>query len=112
MSSAIYMACLGGSGIRELARLNYDKTEYLKSELQRIGCEIPHSAPTFNEFVAKLPAGFSQTYEKLLSRKIIAGLPLERYYPEMADHYLLCVTETISKDDMDQLVAEISASKQ
>ena len=111
MSSAIYMACLGGSGIRELARLNYDKTEYLKSELQRIGCEIPHSAPTFNEFVAKLPAGFSQTYEKLLSRKIIAGLPLERYYPEMADHYLLCVTETISKDDMDQLVAEISDSK-
>ena len=111
MSSAIYMACLGGSGIRELARLNYDKTEYLKSELLGIGCEIPYSAPTFKEFAAKLPPGFSQTYEKLLGQKIIAGLPLERYYPGLAGQYLLCVTETISKDDMDQLVAEIDASK-
>jgi len=109
MSSAIYMACLGGSGIRDLARLNYDKTEYLKSELRRIGCAIPFGTPTFNEFVAGFPAGFNQTYKRLLGKKIIAGLPLDRFYPEFTDHYLLCVTETISKEDMDRLVEEISS---
>ena len=104
------MACLGGSGIRDLARLNYDKTEYLKSELRRIGCAIPFGTPTFNEFVAGFPAGFNQTYKRLLGKKIIAGLPLDRFYPEFTDHYLLCVTETISKEDMDRLVEEISSA--
>ena len=110
MSSAIYMACLGGSGIRELARLNYDKAEYLKSELRRIGCDVPFGAPTFNEFVVRFPAGFDQTYDRLLTQKIIAGLPLERYFPGLKDHYLLCVTETLSKSDMDMLVGEVGAT--
>ncbi len=42
-----------------------------------------------------------------MADKIIAGLPLECYYPELANHYLLCVTETISKEDMDELVGKI-----
>jgi len=110
MSSAIYMACLGGGGIRDLARLNFDKTAYLKSELKRVGCDIPHSAPTFNEFVVRWPGGSRRTYDHLLAKKIIAGLPLERYFPDLADHYLLCVTETLSKEDMDELVAEVDAT--
>ena len=31
----------------------------------------------------------------------------DHYYPELANHYLLCVTETISKEDMDELVRKI-----
>ena len=110
MASAIYMACLGGSGIRALARLNFDKTQYLKSELSRIGQVLPFSAPTFNEFVVRLPDGSKNIYEDLLAKNIIAGLPLERFYPELGDHYLMCVTETLTRDDMDELIAEIEKS--
>ena len=62
---------------------------------------------TFNEFVVQFPKGFQASYESLLEKGIIAGLPLECYYPELSDHYLLCVTETMSKEDMDSLVKEI-----
>jgi glycine dehydrogenase subunit 1 len=107
LASAIYMAALGRSGIKALARLNYDKTEYLKNGLRAAGFKIPFEQPTFNEFTIRFPDGFHKTYERLVSDGIVAGLPLECYYPELPDHYLLCVTETIAKKDMDDLVMSI-----
>jgi glycine dehydrogenase subunit 1 len=107
LASAIYMSSLGGSGIRELARLNYDKSEYLKNAMQEAGFTVPFSRPTFNEFVVHFKDGFDKTWQRLAAEKIIAGLPLECYYPELPDHYLLCVTETITRQDMDDLVDAI-----
>ena len=108
LASAMYMSALGGSGIKKLARLNYDKCEYLKAALRNAGFTIPFEQPTFNEFVVDFGDGFEKTHERLIADKIVAGLPLECYYPELANHYLLCVTETISKEDMDQLVKAAS----
>ena len=107
LASAMYMASLGGSGIKTLARLNYDKSEYLKTALGKAGFSIPFKQSTFNEFVVQFKDGFTKTHDRLTAEKIIAGLPLECYYPELPDHYLLCVTETISKEDMDELVQKL-----
>ncbi|MCF8053536.1 MAG: aminomethyl-transferring glycine dehydrogenase subunit GcvPA [Desulfobacterales bacterium] len=108
-AAAVYMAALGGTGIRQLARLNYDKSEYLKKSLVEAGVSIPFSAPTFNEFTADFGQGFDTIWKALLEKKIVAGFPLSRYYPEMAGRYLLCATETQSKEDIDALVKEVSA---
>ena len=107
LAASMYMASLGGSGFKELARLNYDKCEYLKDQLRKAGYNLPFRQSTFNEFVVRFPEGFDTTYQKLLQKRILAGIPLECYYPELAHHYLMCVTETITKEDMDTLVAAI-----
>jgi len=109
MTSAVYMASLGGTGLRELARLNYDKAEYLKDRLCQAGFKIPFAASTFNEFVVQFQPGFDTTYQRLLDEKIVAGLPLAPYYPELADHYLLCATETRTQKDMDRLIDSLTA---
>jgi len=109
LAAAMYMASVGGTGIRELARLNRDKAEYLKAGLKKAGFAIPFCAPTFNEFVVEFPAGFENTHKRLLEKKIVAGLPIARHYPELANHYLFCVTETKSKEDMDAFVKEIGS---
>lgn len=109
LAAAMYMASVGGTGIRELARLNHDKSEYLKMELKKAGFTITFDSPTFNEFVVEFPSGFEATYKRLLEKKIVAGLSLAPYYPELSSHYLLCVTETRSKDDMDALVREVKS---
>ncbi|MBW2370463.1 MAG: aminomethyl-transferring glycine dehydrogenase subunit GcvPA [Deltaproteobacteria bacterium] len=108
-ASAMYMASLGGTGIRKLSRINYDKAEYLKNALKNAGFEIPFTSPTFNEFVVKFSPGFDRTYRKLLEKKIVPGLPLGDYFSELTDHYLLCVTETNSRNDMDTLVKEVQS---
>ena len=105
LSAAMYIASVGGTGIRELAILNHDKAEYLKTELKKAGFNIPFDSPTFNEFVVE----FSEDkYNCLLEKKIMAGLPLAPYYPELANHYLLCVTETKNKAEMDCLIRELN----
>ncbi|MCP4675552.1 MAG: aminomethyl-transferring glycine dehydrogenase subunit GcvPA [Deltaproteobacteria bacterium] len=108
VAAAIYMASIGKTGIRKLASLNHDKAEYLKKELVKAGFEIPFETPTFNEFVVKCPDGFDATYNNLLKKKIVAGVPIAKDYPELANHYLLCVTETKTKEDLDTLVKEVS----
>ncbi|MFO7708953.1 MAG: aminomethyl-transferring glycine dehydrogenase subunit GcvPA [Desulfobacterales bacterium] len=109
LTAAVFMACLGGSGMRELARLNFDRSEYLKARLRQAGVGLPFSAPTFNEFTAVFPAGFRETHRRLLDRKIMAGLPLEPYYPELSGHYLFGVTETMPREDLDALVREVQS---
>ena len=108
LASAMYMASVGGTGIRSLARLNYDKSEYLKSAFRNAGIGIPFEGATFNEFVAKLSAGSEKAYDRLLKKKTIAGLDLSGYYPELENHYLFCVTETKSKEELDRLVQEMT----
>jgi len=107
LAAAMYMASVGGTGMLELSQLNFDKSEYLKKELEKAGFRISFESPTFNEFVVEFPAGFETTYERLLEKKIVAGLPLAPYYPEFSNHYLLCVTETMDREDMDVLIREV-----
>jgi len=97
------MASLGKTGMQDLARLNHDKAEYLKSRLKEAGLNIPFDRPTFNEFVVEFPDGFETTYEQLLSKKVVPGLSLKPFYPELANHFLLCATETKSREAMDEL---------
>ncbi len=108
LAAAMYMASLGGTGIRELAMLNHDKSEYLKKELVGAGFKVPFCGPTFNEFVVEFPPGFESTYERLLEKKIVPGLSLASYYPELPNHYLLCATEVRTRADMDALVRELT----
>lgn len=109
LGAAMYMASLGKRGLRELAKLNYDRTQYLKRRLEESGFTIRFDSPTFNEFVVEFPAHFQRTYERLLGQKIVPGLPLAPYYPELSNHYLMGVTETKTKEDMDTLVKGIGS---
>ena len=107
LAAAMYMASLGGTEFRELAKLNHDKSEYLKQALEKAGFKISFNSPTFNEFVVEFPANFETTYVRLLEKKIVAGLPLTPYYPELAGRYLICVTEMKTKEEMDELIEEL-----
>lgn len=109
LTSAMYLASLGGTGFRDLARLNYDKAEYLKNKLAEAGWRIPFTGPGFNEFVVSIPGDSEALHRRLLDKRILAGIPLRQWYPEMADHYLLCVTETTSRTQMDLLVSEVQS---
>jgi len=108
LTAAMYMASLGGSGLRKLARLNYDKAEYLKQGLQETGAACSFSAPTFNEFVVEFGGDFEPARKRLMEQGIVAGLALEPYYPGFKNRYLFCVTETASKEIMDTVISEVA----
>ncbi len=109
MTAGMYLASLGGTGIRRLARLNYDKTQYFVEALCKAGAKAVFTAPVFNEFVVKFPTDFRPAWERLLAKNIVAGLELGALYPELAGRYLFCVTETIDRQTMDTIAAEVGA---
>lgn len=107
LTAAMYMASLGGTGLRKMARLNYDKAQYLKNGLQETGAACSFSAPTFNEFVVEFGNDFKPTQKRLMEKGIVAGLDLERFYPDFKNRYLFCVTETASKEVLDTVISEV-----
>mgnify|MGYP001556064329 CR=1 FL=1 len=110
MTAAMYLSSVGKIGIRDIAQLNHDKAAYLKSSLMSAGFESAFDAPFFNEFVLKVPEGFAETRSRLINENcIFAGLDLEPFYPELKNHYLFCATETVSKDQIDQLAKEVQS---
>ncbi|OEU58333.1 MAG: glycine dehydrogenase (aminomethyl-transferring) [Desulfobulbaceae bacterium S3730MH12] len=107
LTAAMYMASLGGTGLRKLARLNYDKSEYLKQGLEEAGASVCFSSPTFNEFVVEFKDDFRPVQGRLMEQKIVAGLDLAKYYPGFDNRYLFCVTETASKEILDTVISEV-----
>ena len=103
----MYMASLGGTGLKKLARLNYDKSEYLKQGLKDAGATVCFSSPTFNEFVVEFKDDYGPVQKRLMEQKIVAGLSLAKYYPGFDNRYLFCVTETASKEVLDTVISEV-----
>jgi glycine dehydrogenase subunit 1 len=107
LTAAIHMATLGSTGLRQLAKLNYDKAAYLRAGLVAAGATQLFSGPVFNEFALAFDTDFEPQRERLLEKGIVAGLPLAPYYPDLGNAYLFCATETVSKQLIDELLEEV-----
>ena len=82
------------------------KASYAAGELGGVtGTTLSFSGPHFNEFVIKTPGDAEGLLAALREEKIIGGLNLERFYPELKNHLLVCVTETVSKASIDRMTA-------
>jgi glycine dehydrogenase subunit 1 len=62
------------------------------------------TGPFFNEFVVNTNGRSpEQINDALLGEKIIGGLPLKRFYPELDGAMLLCATEMNRREQMDRV---------
>lgn len=106
LAFTIHLSGLGKRGLKEMARLNLQKAHYGAEEIGKLpGMSLAFQGPFFHEFVIKTEVSPRKINEALLSHKIIGGLELSRFYPELDQHLLFCVTETKTKEDIDRLVA-------
>jgi glycine cleavage system P protein (glycine dehydrogenase) subunit 1 len=106
LTATIYLSLLGKNGLRALAEQNLAKAHYAAHELAGVaGASLPFAGPRFNEFVVKTPVGAEDLLTALRQEKIIGGLHLERFYPELKNHLLVCVTETVTKAALDRMTA-------
>jgi glycine dehydrogenase subunit 1 len=104
LMATVFMTVYGKQGLRELAEQNLSKAHYLAGKLP-----LRFSGPFFNEFVASTNGRTpDQLNELLIGKKIIGGLPLNRFYPELGNAMLVCATEMSRRDKLDT-VAEVFA---
>src|SRR5579863_4658449 len=105
LNATIYLCLLGKQGLRTLAEHNLAKAHYAAAQLRSIGgVTTPFAGPHFNEFVVKAPRDAEDLLQALREEeKIIGGFNLERFYPELKNHLLVCVTETVSRAALDRM---------
>jgi glycine dehydrogenase subunit 1 len=105
LMATIYLATVGPIGLRQIGEQNILKTHYAVEEIRK---RTPHRvlfpAARFNEFVVQLKDDFDGRRQRLMAEKIVPGIPLAHFYPDLKDAVLLCVTETTRKEQIDKLV--------
>jgi glycine dehydrogenase subunit 1 len=109
LAAAIYLAALGPSGLQRVAEVNARRAHYARQRL----CAIPgfrpaFSAPTFNEFVLQTTVAPEELNRRLVQRGFLGGLALGRWYPELADNWLVCVTEARSRAQIDAFATAVA----
>lgn len=105
LRATIYLETLGEEGFKELAYQNLQKSHYALEKLTQIkGVKPRFKGDVFNEFVLKLDKSWKEVDESLRNQKIVGGIGLEEFYPELKGCALFCVTEYHKKDQIDRLV--------
>lgn len=107
LAFTIHMTLLGEIGLRKLAGLNHAKAVQLSEKLAELeGISVVNSC-FFNEFTVRVKGSVEKIVEQLAKANILAGVPARRLWPtrdEFDDLLIIAVTETVSEQDMDNLV--------
>lgn len=111
LAATIHLSLLGKNGLKELAELNLKNSHYLCQKISEIsGFKIAFSKPFYNEFVVKCPNS-KKILSELQSKGIVAGIDLGKYFKELENHLLVCVTEMNSKKQVDEFIEALKAAK-
>ncbi len=104
LAALAYLLALGRTGLKEVATQNIQKTHYVKSELKKLpGFDIINKKPTYNEFLVKTP-NIDLFIELCKQNDILPPLKISKYFPEMKNVLLVCVTEVNTKDSIDKFL--------
>ena len=104
-AATIYMSLIGPKGLRRVATVCAANTKNLAAAASTIdGVELKFSASQFHEVVLQLPVSAATVIEGLKRHGISAGVLVSRWFPDLSNCLLVCVTETKSDDDIEVFV--------
>ncbi len=103
LAFSIHLSLLGETGFTRLAALNHDRAIGTADALDDVaGVDVLNSA-FFNEITVRLNRPAAQVVDKLAERRVLAGVPVTRLYPDrddLADLLLVTATELTTDDDI------------
>ena len=110
LMATIFLSVYGKEGIRELAEHNLAKASYAAQALSsQPGAKLRFTgAPRFNEFVLQIEEAPAQWSQRLMDAKIVGGIDLSRWYPEMQNCTLWCATEVITRANIDSAASVLA----
>ena len=111
LAATVYLETMGRKGIQEVARQCVQKASYAAKRIATLpGFSLLYTGPSFNEFVVRAPINAANLLSRLASEKSIdGGLALSRFMSDSPNDFLVCVTETNTRDQIDALVAGLAS---
>jgi len=110
LRATVYLSLMGPAGMRDAANLCLQKARYAAEALSAVPTlSLRFNRPTFKEFVVRVEGRpVEKAIERALEKKILAGVPLRRWYPELAGCMLVAVTEKRTKAEIDRLASVLA----
>ena len=98
--------------LEETARLCANNAAYAFERLVKIPGVKPRFKDKwfFNEFVLDLPCEAGDVIASLVEKGFAAGFPLSRYYREMENSILICVTEKRTRQEIGMLAEALEGA--
>jgi glycine dehydrogenase subunit 1 len=112
LMATIFLTIYGKEGIRELAEHNLAKADYAaRTFAAQPGARVLfQGAPRFHEIVLDTQESPASMSQRLIDSKIVGGVTLGRWYPELPNATLWCTTEVITKQQIDDAASVIAAA--
>jgi len=107
----IFMTIYGKVGLRELAKQNLAKTAYAAQQFGKHARVLFPGAARFNEFVVETTEDPYAVNSRILGHKIVGGLPLKKFYPELGNASLWCCTEMTTRTAIDTAAGMVAESE-
>ncbi|HZQ69939.1 MAG TPA: aminomethyl-transferring glycine dehydrogenase subunit GcvPA [Terriglobales bacterium] len=107
----IFMTVYGKVGLRELAKQNLAKAAYACAQFSKHAKVMFPGSPRFNEFVVQTSEDPYAINRRILGHKIVGGLPLQKFYPELGNAALWCCTELTTRSSIDTAVGLVAESE-
>ena len=107
----IFMTIYGKIGLKELAKQNLAKATYAAQQFGKHAKILFPGAPRFNEFVVQTSEDPYAINSRILGHKIVGGLPLKKFYPELGNAALWCCTELTTRSAIDTAVGFVAESE-
>jgi glycine dehydrogenase subunit 1 len=101
----------GKIGLKELAKHNLAKAAYAAGQFAKHGNVLFSGSPRFNEFIVQTSEDPYAINGRLLGHKMIGGLPLRKFYPELGNAALWCCTELTTRSAIDTAVGLVAESE-
>ncbi|MFN3653445.1 MAG: aminomethyl-transferring glycine dehydrogenase subunit GcvPA [Armatimonadota bacterium] len=110
LAATVYLSTMGKQGVREVAAQCVQKAHYAAERFASVpGYRLKFQAPFFHEFVLQCPGDAAEVADRLTDYGILAGYPLGRHYPELADCLLVAVTEKRTQEEIDKFYEALKA---
>lgn len=100
-AATIYMALLGGDGLRRVAAASHENTSALAVQVSGIpGVKRAFHGPHFHELALHLNKPVAPVLASMQAQGILGGYDLSVHYPQLGHALLVCATETKTDGDL------------
>ena len=111
LAAAAHLSLMGKEGIVEMADQSNQKAHYLSDRIRSetsFELKYPNSV-FFKEFLITSKHSAKMVIDVLAKRKLLIGPSLGRFYPQKDENsFLIAVTESRTKNEMDWVVEELN----
>jgi glycine dehydrogenase subunit 1 len=111
LAATVYLSLLGEIGLKKVGELCLSKAHYAAQAVTSIpGFSLRFKGPFFKEFVVDGPVTASGMISRLSKKGIMPGVDLGKFGVGLRGSLMIAVTEKRTKDEIDQLAAEMAAA--